>query len=205
MPVQRAAIPIALSKRDLMACAQTGSGKTAVSILSFFINVLLIIFPFFFSVLGILVSRDYKNPLWRWWILGFEKGTSTCTDFSPNQRTCISNLWRSIKSISISISFSFLLVFFPFSLLAIMFLLLSLDYFILIYFTYNKKYSFLLDRQSVALPFTAVRMRANNFSSSAEDAIFSSPLPDVWSTLSKEEEWASRRPSSWSSTKQIEC
>ena len=88
---------------------------------------------FLFSVLGILVSRDYKNPLWRWWILGFEKSTSTRTDFSPNQRTCISNLWRSIKSISISISSSFLLVFFSFSLFVIIFLLLSLGHFILFY------------------------------------------------------------------------
>jgi len=46
-PVQKNALPISLAGRDLMACAQTGSGKTAA---------------FLFPVLQVLVTADLPSP-----------------------------------------------------------------------------------------------------------------------------------------------
>lgn len=46
-PVQKNAIPIIMAKRDLMACAQTGSGKTAA---------------FLIPILNQILERGPQNP-----------------------------------------------------------------------------------------------------------------------------------------------
>ncbi|KAE8680968.1 hypothetical protein F3Y22_tig00111356pilonHSYRG00041 [Hibiscus syriacus] len=66
-PIQRHAIPIAVAGRDLMACAQTGSGKTA----AFFSH-------HFWGFKGLIVS----NSPWWWWKCG---GVPSCLILAPTR------------------------------------------------------------------------------------------------------------------------